>query len=152
MVALLGPNGAGKTSTLRAISNLVPLSGGSISFEGRTLSRLTAAKIVRLGISHVPEGRRVFPHLTVRDNLELGGYHLSRRELGRRLERMFSMFPVLGERPDQQAATLSGGEQQMLAIARALMAGPKLLLLDEPSLGLAPIIVQALFEQLKAIL
>ncbi len=152
IVALLGPNGAGKTSTLRAISGLVPVSGGSIMFDGQGLSNLSAAKIVQRGISHVPEGRRVFPRLSVRDNLDLGGYHLSRSALAKDIERMFSMFPVLRERADQQASTLSGGEQQMLAIARALMAGPKLLLLDEPSLGLAPIIVQSLFRQLKEIL
>jgi branched-chain amino acid transport system ATP-binding protein len=152
IVTLLGANGAGKTSTLRAVSGLVGLSGGSITFCSESLTNLSAAKIVQRGISHVPEGRRVFPRLSVRDNLELGGYRLPRPEMNRRIENMYGSFPILEERADQMAATLSGGEQQMLAIARALMAGPKLLLLDEPSLGLAPIVVQSLFRQLKAIL
>jgi branched-chain amino acid transport system ATP-binding protein len=152
IVALLGPNGAGKTSTLRAISGLVPVSAGSITFEGEDLVGLRPAKITRRGISHVPEGRRVFPRLSVRDNLELGGYYVARAELRRRMDAMFSLFPVLSERADQHAATLSGGEQQMLAIARALMGGPKLLLLDEPSLGLAPMVVRSLFARLKVIL
>jgi branched-chain amino acid transport system ATP-binding protein len=152
IVALLGPNGAGKTTTLRGISALVPLSQGSIHFRGRSLAGLSAAQIVRQGISHVPEGRRVFPRLSVLDNLELGGFHLPRAELRQQIDAMVQLFPVLSERSSQQAATLSGGEQQMLAIARALMAGPKILLLDEPSLGLAPIIVQGLFQRLKDIL
>lgn len=152
IVALLGPNGAGKTSTLRAISGLERPSAGSIAFSGRNLASLSAAKITRLGVSHVPEGRRVFPRLSVRDNLELGGYCLARAEARRRMGEMFDLFPVLLERAEQHAATLSGGEQQMLAIARALMAGPKLLLLDEPSLGLAPIVVQSLFARLQDIL
>jgi branched-chain amino acid transport system ATP-binding protein len=152
IVALLGPNGAGKTSTLRAISGLVPVSAGSIKFEGEDLVGLRPAKITRRGISHVPEGRRVFPRLSVRDNLELGGYYLARPELHRCMDAMFSLFPVLSERAGQHAATLSGGEQQMLAIARALMGGPKLLLLDEPSLGLAPMVVRSLFARLKVIL
>lgn len=151
IVALLGPNGAGKTSTLRAISGLVPVSAGSIKFDDQDLARLTPAKIAQRGISHVPEGRRLFPHLSVRDNLELGGYHIAGPELQRRMASMFSLFPILLERAHQNAATLSGGEQQMLAIARALMSSPKLLLLDEPSLGLAPIVVRSLFAQLKAI-
>jgi len=152
IVTLLGPNGAGKTSTLRAISGLVRPSSGTITFADEALADVSAAKIVQRGISHVPEGRRVFPRLSVRDNLELGGYHLDRAELQLRIESMFASFPVLQERAGQQASTLSGGEQQMLAIARALMGKPKLLLLDEPSLGLAPIIVQSLFRQLKTIL
>lgn len=152
IVTLLGANGAGKSSTLRAISGLVCPSSGAILFENESLANVSAAKIVRRGISHVPEGRRVFPRLSVRDNLVLGGYYLDRAELKRRIEEMFESFPILKQRATQQASTLSGGEQQMLAIARALMAGPKLLLLDEPSLGLAPIIVQSLFRQLKEIL
>jgi branched-chain amino acid transport system ATP-binding protein len=152
IVTLLGANGAGKTSTLRAISGLVGVSGGSITFRNEPLISLSAAKIVQRGISHVPEGRRVFPRLSVRDNLELGGYRLPRPEMNRRIDNMYASFPILEARANQMAATLSGGEQQMLAIARALMAAPKLLLLDEPSLGLAPITVQSLFRQLKAIL
>ncbi len=152
IVTLLGANGAGKSSTLRAISGLVFPSSGTIHFEDKPLANVSAAKIVRRGISHVPEGRRVFPRLSVRDNLELGGYYLDRATLKGRIDEMFESFPILKQRATQQASTLSGGEQQMLAIARALMAGPKLLLLDEPSLGLAPIIVQSLFRQLKDIL
>ncbi|MGH7076051.1 MAG: ABC transporter ATP-binding protein [Stellaceae bacterium] len=152
VVALLGANGAGKTSTLRCISGLLRLRAGSITFDGQSLSRLSAAQIVRHGISHVPEGRRVFPRLSIRDNLELGGYALPRRELERRIANVYEIFPVLSKRAAQYAATLSGGEQQMLAIGRALMAGPKLLLLDEPSLGLAPLVVEALFERIKEIM
>lgn len=151
IVALLGPNGAGKTSTLRAVSGLERLAGGTIEFAGNDLANIPTAAIVRRGISHVPEGRRIFPRLSVHDNLELGGYYLSRLDLRRRIEKMFSLFPALYELRNRQAATLSGGQQQMLAIARALMAGPRLMLLDEPSLGLAPIIVQTLFAQLKNI-
>jgi branched-chain amino acid transport system ATP-binding protein len=152
IVALLGANGAGKTTILRAISGLKRISDGTIGFDNVAIDRLSAAKIARLGISHVPEGRRIFGRLSVRDNLELGGYYLDRLELGRRIEEMFEMFPILRDRSSQQAATLSGGEQQMLAIGRALMARPRLLLLDEPSLGLAPIIVWALFDRLEDIL
>ena len=115
------------------------------------LSRLSAAQIVRHGISHVPEGRRIFPRLSIRENLELGGFVLPRLELERRIASIYEMFPVLSERAAQYAATLSGGEQQMLAIGRALMAGPKLLLLDEPSLGLAPLVVEALFDRIEDI-
>jgi branched-chain amino acid transport system ATP-binding protein len=152
IVALLGPNGAGKTTTLRGVSGLVRLSQGTISFHGRSLAGLSAAQIVRQGISHVPEGRRVFPWLSVLDNLKLGGFHLPRSDLRKQIDAMLQLFPVLSARSKQQAATLSGGEQQMLAIARGLMARPRVLLLDEPSLGLAPIIVQGLFQRLKDIL
>ena len=152
VVTLLGANGAGKTSTLRCISGLLRPSAGTISFAGQSLSRLSAAQVVRHGISHVPEGRRVFPRLSIRENLELGGYVLSRPELKRRIEHVYEMFPVLSSRAAQYAATLSGGEQQMLAIGRALMAGPKLLLLDEPSLGLAPLVVEAMFDRIRNIL
>jgi branched-chain amino acid transport system ATP-binding protein len=130
---------------------LVPPVEGVITFAGRRLRGLTPAQIARLGISHVPEGRRIFSRLTVFDNLELGGYALGRSELRQQVDRVFADFPVLAERRAQYAATLSGGEQQMLALGRALMMSPKLLLLDEPSLGLAPIIVESLFELLRAV-
>jgi branched-chain amino acid transport system ATP-binding protein len=152
LVTLLGANGAGKTTILRAISGLKTPSGGIIRFGGVPMDRWSAAKIARLGISHVPEGRRVFGRLSIRDNLELGGYYLDWSELEKRIEDMYEMFPILRKRSSQQASTLSGGEQQMLAISRALIARPRLLLLDEPSLGLAPIVVQALFARLQEIL
>ncbi len=144
VVTLVGSNGAGKTTTLRALSGLVRPSKGSIKLDGRELSGLAPEAIVRLGMAHSPEGRGVFPQLTVRDNLEIGAYIL-KGKIDEDLERAFVRFPRLKERATQLAGTLSGGEQQMLAVARALMCRPKLLLLDEPSLGLAPQIVQQIF-------
>ena len=148
-VALIGSNGAGKTTTLRAISGLLPLRRGRIRFEDAPLDGLTPAQIVALGIAHVPEGRQLFPSMTVRENLELG----ARRRDGRAdtLEWVFTLFPRLHEREGQLAGTLSGGEQQMCAIGRGLMARPKLLLLDEPSLGLAPVMVTLIFERRSAV-
>ncbi len=152
IVTVLGANGAGKTSTLRAISGLLRPSRGVIEFDGRRIDRLSPDRIVQLGISQVPEGRQIFAELTVMENLRLGAY--SRRDgrgVKRDLERIVSYFPVLGERRRQEAGLLSGGEQQMLAIGRALMAKPRLLLLDEPSLGLAPMLVREIFRIIKAI-
>jgi branched-chain amino acid transport system ATP-binding protein len=147
VVALLGANGAGKTTTLRTISGLLRPSSGLVEFEGRRIDRAAPERIVQMGISQVPEGRQTFTEMTVIENLRLGAY--TRRDSGavkQDLERVYSYFPVLEERQKQQAGLLSGGEQQMLAIGRALMARPRLLLLDEPSLGLAPILVREIFE------
>ena len=149
VVALLGANGAGKTTTLMAISGLIRPWRGAIEFEGRPLIGQSPVEVVARGISHVPEGRRILPRLTVDENLELGAYLRPRDACRSDLERMRALFPVLGERRRQLAGTLSGGEQQMLAIARGLMAKPKLLLLDEPSLGLAPKLVRAVFETIR---
>ncbi len=152
IVAVLGANGAGKSSTLRTISGLLHPTTGTIEFNGQRIDRFPPEKIVQLGVSQVPEGRQIFTELSVIENLRLGAY--TRRDSGgikRDLERVFSYFPVLGERQKQQAALLSGGEQQMLAIGRALMAKPRLLLLDEPSLGLAPMLVREIFQIIKAI-
>jgi branched-chain amino acid transport system ATP-binding protein len=151
VVALIGSNGAGKTTTLRTISGLIRPATGTIKFEDRPVERERPASIVGLGISHVPEGRRIFPRLTVQDNLELGAYRESSAVMRQRATEVYELFPVLRSRSEQLAATLSGGEQQMLAVGRAVMAGPRLVLLDEPSLGLAPIVVRALFSALKRI-
>ena len=146
-VALIGANGAGKTTTLRAIAGLLPLRGGRILFEGRPLAGLAPREIVALGLAHVPEGRQVFASLTVLENLEMGARTPAARAARREtLDEVFALFPRLKERTPQAAGTLSGGEQQMLAIGRALMARPRLLLLDEPSLGLAPIAVRSIME------
>lgn len=145
IVALLGANGAGKTSTLRAVSGLVP-AAGSVSFFGRDITNRDAEKIAAMGIAHCPEGRQIFGDLTVEENLRIGGYTVGRRVLAENFLRCYRYFPRLAERKKQISYTLSGGELQMLAIARALMASPKLLLLDEPSLGLAPLIVRDIFE------
>jgi len=150
-VALIGSNGAGKTTTLRAISGLLPVRAGRIEFEGARLDGLGSAQIVARGIAHVPEGRQLFPTLTVRDNLELGSRDAERRRRGDALELVFTLFPRLRERERQLAGTLSGGEQQMCAIGRGLMARPRLLLLDEPSLGLAPVAVKLIFEILQRV-
>lgn len=146
VVTLVGANGAGKSTTLKAISRIVPVRSGKIIYAGRDITQHRASEVVKLGIAHSPEGRRVLARQTVLDNLELGAYTRSDR-LGIKsdIERQFQQFPRLAERRDQLAGTLSGGEQQMLAIARALMSRPKLLLLDEPSLGLAPAIVREIF-------
>jgi branched-chain amino acid transport system ATP-binding protein len=146
-VALIGSNGAGKTTLLRTISGLKRPTSGYIKFQGKDISNLPPQQIVKLGICHCPEGRHVWKHMTVRENLMLGTYmrrNENRTVLASDLERVFALFPVLKERQKQKAGTLSGGEQQMLAVGRALMGAPKLLLLDEPSLGLAPVIVQEL--------
>ena len=143
VVAIIGPNGAGKTSTLRAITGLVPTAGGRVVFRGTDVSRWKAHRIVTLGLGHAPEGRRLFPQMTVMENLRMGAYR--RRgpsEIGRTLAQVEELFPRLAERRTQVAGTLSGGEQQMLAIGRALMAEPRLLVLDEPSFGLAPMLVR----------
>ena len=146
LVCLIGANGAGKTSTLRAISGLLRAARGRIVFDGAPIHGAAPAAILRAGIAHCPEGRRVFPYLTVRENLEMGAYvRRDRREAEDDLERVSSHFPVLTERRRQTAGTLSGGEQQMLAIARALMSRPRLILFDEPSLGLAPALVETTF-------
>ena len=152
IVALIGSNGAGKTTTLRAISGLIPLRGGRLELDGRRLEGATPAAIVAGGVAHVPEGRQLFPTMTVRENLELGARTPeSRRRRPETLARVLELFPRLAERRRQLAGTLSGGEQQMTAIGRALMARPRLLLLDEPSLGLAPVVVAAIFENLARI-
>ncbi|MGB6055977.1 MAG: ABC transporter ATP-binding protein [Burkholderiaceae bacterium] len=141
-VTLLGANGAGKTTTLRTISGLLKPARGSIEFEGRTISGMPPSAIVKLGVSHSPEGRKVWPFMTVEENLLLGGYvHRRQRPPESSVGRIYELYPRLHERRRQLAGTLSGGEQQMLAIGRALMSGPKLLILDEPSLGLAPIMI-----------
>ncbi|HEV8291211.1 MAG TPA: ABC transporter ATP-binding protein [Tepidisphaeraceae bacterium] len=153
VVTLIGSNGAGKTTLLRTISGLLRPKGGMISWNGsEMLNELRPDQIVRLGISHVPEGRQIFANLSVRENLMLGAYQeKSRERIGQDLDRVFTLFPVLAERKNQRGGTLSGGEQQMLAIGRALMARPKLLLLDEPSLGLAPLIVRKIFQIIRDI-
>jgi branched-chain amino acid transport system ATP-binding protein len=151
-VALIGANGAGKTTTLRAVSGLLPLRRGRIEFEGERLHGLSPAQVVARGIAHVPEGRQLFPTMTVLENLELGARTpAARAGAAETLERVFELFPRLRERRAQVAGTLSGGEQQMCAIGRGLMARPRLLMLDEPSLGLAPVMVKAIFEDLARI-
>jgi branched-chain amino acid transport system ATP-binding protein len=151
LVTLLGGNGAGKTTTLKAVSGLLRPRLGTIALEGTLLETLEPHEIVRRGVAHVPEGRKMFPRFTVLENLRIGGYSRARSELGHELEFVFEMFPRLKERQKQYAGTLSGGEQQMLAIGRALMANPKLLLLDEPSMGLAPKIVEQILEKIREI-
>ncbi len=152
IVALLGANGAGKTTTLRVVSGLMRPARGTVEFDGRRVDRVSAEQLVRLGIAHVPEGRQIFPDLTVRENLRLGAY--TRQDgsaIAEDLQRVYQHFPILEQRSGQLAGTLSGGEQQMLAIGRALMAKPRLLLMDEPSLGLAPRLVKEIFRIIEEI-
>jgi branched-chain amino acid transport system ATP-binding protein len=151
-VGLLGANGAGKSTTLRAISGLVRLTAGTITFSGTAIAALPPYKIAALGIAHVPEGRQVFPELTVKENLEIGAYIPSAKaERTRSLDLVFTIFPLLAERRRQFAGTMSGGEQQMLAVGRGLMLKPRLLMLDEPSLGLAPVVTDVTFEKIREI-
>ena len=152
IVTVVGPNGAGKSTILRNVSRLVRPASGSIRFEGIELSRLPPHRIVELGVIHVPEGRRIFPEMTVLENLRLGSYaKKARADRTKNLDRVFALFPRMAERRGQLGGTLSGGEQQMLAIARGLMGNPRLLLCDEPSLGLAPLLVREIFRIVRAI-
>lgn len=151
LVTLLGGNGAGKTTTLKTLSGLLRPTRGAVHLEGEPLHRIDAHKIVQRGVAHVPEGRKIFPRFTVLENLKIGGYARDKGALAPELDFVFRMFPRLKERQKQYAGTLSGGEQQMLAIGRALMAKPKLLLLDEPSMGLAPKIVEQILETIRTI-
>jgi branched-chain amino acid transport system ATP-binding protein len=152
IVTLIGANGAGKTSTLRAVSGLIPIKSGTVTYDGKPITNMAANEIVKLGMSHVPEGRRVFANLTVMENLELGAYlRKDKNGIKKDLEMVFEKFPRLKERIAQRAGTLSGGEQQMLAMGRALMIRPKLILMDEPSMGLAPLIVKDIFSIIKEV-
>ena len=151
IVTLIGANGAGKTSTLRAISGLEPIKSGTISYKASPINKVPAHKIESLGLSHEPEGRKIFANLTVLENLELGAYLRKDKEIQKDMEMVFSKFPRLKEREKQQAGTLSGGEQQMLAIGRALMNRPEMLILDEPSMGLAPLVVKDIFNTIVEI-
>jgi len=151
-VAVVGPNGAGKTTLMRAISGMIPIRAGELVFEGASVGGRPAHEIVARGIAHVPEGRRIFPALTVADNLRMGAFlPAARRRYAESLERVFGLFPVLAERRAQRAGSLSGGEQQMLAVGRALMSCPRLILLDEPSMGLAPVMVLRLFDLIQRV-
>ncbi|MCC6345891.1 MAG: ABC transporter ATP-binding protein [Nitrospirales bacterium] len=150
IVCLIGGNGAGKTTTLMAVSGIVKPDAGSLFFKGECLNGVPAHEVVRRGICQVPEGRRIFPALTVQENLEMGAF-LRTKDFSRNRERVFTLFPVLKDRKNQLGGTLSGGEQQMLAVGRALMANPSLLLLDEPSLGLAPIMASKIFRTIREI-
>lgn len=152
IVTLVGSNGAGKSTSLRTISGMVRPQSGHVRLDGRDITSLKPHEISALGIGHVPEGRRIFPLLTVRENIEIGAWNVSSRSvITQRMEQMFVLFPRLKERLEQKGGTLSGGEQQMLAIARALMSAPRVLLLDEPSMGLAPVLVEGIFEIIKRI-
>ena len=152
IISLIGANGAGKTTILHTITGLLPAKTGKVTFDGHALNHMQAHKIVSLGMAHVPEGRRVFQQLSVMDNLQLGAYtRRDKQEIAESLEKVFVRFPRLKERRKQTAGTLSGGEQQMLAIGRALMSRPKMLLLDEPSMGLSPILVQEIFQCITAV-
>lgn len=152
IAVIVGPNGAGKTTTLRTVSGLLRPRSGSISFLGESIDRTSSHRIVELGISHIPEGRRLFPNMTVIENLKIGAYTLEAwKKKDETLEWIFQLFPILKERMNQSAGTLSGGEQQMLAIGRGLMSRPKLLMLDEPSLGLAPKLILSTFSMIKEI-
>lgn len=152
IVSLIGVNGAGKSTILRTISGLIKPASGTLTYEGQNITKTNAQKIVQLGISHVPEGRHVFKGLSVRENLEMGAFlRKDRANIEEDIQAVYDRFPVLGERQKQDASTLSGGEQQMLAMGRALMSKPKLLLLDEPSMGLAPIFIQEIFNIIQQI-
>ncbi|MDP3285891.1 MAG: ABC transporter ATP-binding protein [Desulfobacterales bacterium] len=152
IITLIGANGAGKTTTLMSVCGIVPPRSGEILFMNKPINNLSADRIVSLGISQVPEGRRIFPYLTVTENLDMGAFlRTDKEEIKKDMEYIFGLFPILSERRNQPGGTLSGGEQQMLAISRALMARPRLLLLDEPSLGLAPLIVRQIFDIIKKI-
>jgi branched-chain amino acid transport system ATP-binding protein len=152
IVTLIGANGAGKSTILRAISGVVRTEAGSIAHDGKSIAGLPSHRVARLGIAHVPEGRGVFANMSVRENLEMGGYtRSSRKEVGESFERVFALFPRLAERASQLAGTLSGGEQQMLAIGRGLVQRPDLLLLDEPSMGLSPVLVSEIFRMIEEI-
>ena len=151
IVTLLGSNGAGKTTTLKTVSGLLHPRSGKVTFEGRDISKVPAHKLVKAGIGHAPEGRRIFSRLSVLENLQMGAYTRNHSEMREDLDRVVTLFPRLQERLKQAGGTLSGGEQQMLAIGRALMSRPRLLLLDEPSLGLSPILVQQIFSIIKEI-
>jgi branched-chain amino acid transport system ATP-binding protein len=151
VVTLIGSNGAGKSTTLRSISGLTPASAGTVTFAGEDITRVPAHQVVGFGIALAPEGRHVFARMTVRENLELGAYMRTREDAAEDFDRVFDLFPRLKEREKQKAGTMSGGEQQMLAIGRALMARPKLLMLDEPSMGIAPILVQRIYETIGEI-
>lgn len=152
IVTLVGSNGAGKSTSLRTISGMVRPRKGAVRLDGRDITMMKPHDVTALGIGHVPEGRRIFPLLTVRENIEIGAWNVnSRAVINQRMEQMFVLFPRLKERLEQKGGTLSGGEQQMLAIARALMSAPRVLLLDEPSMGLAPVLVEGIFEIIKRI-
>jgi branched-chain amino acid transport system ATP-binding protein len=152
IVSLIGANGAGKTTTLRAVSGLEKPAGGSVIFKGQDITGMPAHKLVAMGISHVPEGRKIFPTLTVRENLELAGWTVKdKTEVKRRMDEVFEMLPRIRERINQLGGTLSGGEQQMLAVGRAMVTGGDILLLDEPSMGLAPVLVDEIFDKIIAI-
>jgi branched-chain amino acid transport system ATP-binding protein len=151
VVTLIGSNGAGKTTTLRCISGLTPASAGTVTFAGEDITGMPADQIVTRGIALAPEGRRCFPRMTVRENLDLGAYRRRGSAIAADLERVFTLFPRLEERERQKAGTLSGGEQQMLAIGRAMMASPRLLLLDEPSLGIAPVLTDRIYQTIEEI-
>lgn len=152
IVTLIGANGAGKSTTLKAVSGLIKPRSGEIIFDGKNINALSAPDIVKLGMVHVPEGRRIFSTMSVLENLEMGAYTKSNKaEIAEDIEKAYTYFPILKERREQLAGTLSGGEQQMLAIARGLMSRPKMILLDEPSMGLAPIIVSEIFEIIRTI-
>jgi branched-chain amino acid transport system ATP-binding protein len=151
IVALVGANGAGKTTLLKTVSGLLRRQSGSITYDGKHIEEASPPEIVKHGVVHVPEGRKLFPEMAVIDNLLMGAYTIPQSERPQRLERVFSVFPVLKERRKQVAGTLSGGEQQMVAIGRGMMAGPKLLMLDEPSLGLAPLLVEEVFRVITEI-
>lgn len=152
IVALIGGNGAGKTTTLKSISGIQATSSGTVTFAGEPINKLASHEVVSRGISHTPEGRRIFPRMNVKENLEMGAFQRSDHpEIKQDLDRIFGLFPVLKERAKQEGGTLSGGEQQMLAIGRSMMSRPKLLMLDEPSMGLAPLVVEKIFQAIEEI-